>query len=392
MSAQHVLIYPFPMHFSQGFTYHLSILQFLQALSQFIEVRLLCLDTRTELAEFYEHEFHEPLADNFHVVTVSQKRWGIKSNRFWFYRNVIGEVERLSRRNVKVTIYSRNVKQMAQTLKYRANRSQQVRCLFECHQLYSQNLACRGEFAGGLREFKLETRINTAADHVFVNTRPLAHQIKRLFGRMPTVLPVATRSQDLTDPAQEGNDYASRPYDFVYAGSFGEWKGVDALFEAFAILRHAGWAGRALCVGVREAERLDVERNLKVSGASQCVDLVGKVPRADVASYLDQARVGVLPNSLMEDSVFNTSPLKLYDYAARGLSICATRLPALDGAIHDEAVTWARPDDPGDLATKLSHALQNADDLNYRAIAWVGELTWEKRAERVLKVIHEVWA
>ena len=379
------------MHLSQGFTYHLSILQFLHALAAHVDIKLCCLDAPLELKTFFVNEFGEPLNPRVEVVQIAQRRYGLKSNRIWFFRNVLREIKALIHANIGVTIYTRNVKQMAQFIDCRDKWPQAVRCVFECHQLYSQNLAFCGDFQGGQREYTLERKIQRRADCVFVNTKPLADHVQRLFQSQPRILPVATRARDLVVPDLVADRFRSRAYDFVYAGSFVAWKGVDVLFEALGIMARNGWAGRALCVGVREHEFEDVRAQLQAAGAQDHVTLHGRVARHEIAGFLDQARIGVLPNSLIEDSVFNTSPLKLFDYAARGLHICATRLPALDGVMDGEAIFWARPDDAVDLARSLLAASEHANEMNLDAIDWVGQFTWEKRAHQVAIVLDHFW-
>ena len=154
--TDHVLIYPFPMHLSQGYTYHLSIWQFLLSLAKITPVVLIALDSREQLEEFSLAQFGKMIPENLKVYTARQRRFGIKSNRIWFFREVVLISKALTTQNLKITFYTRNVKQMAQLLSLKATRPLcHQRFVFECHQLYSQNLAMRGDFKGGARSSSL---------------------------------------------------------------------------------------------------------------------------------------------------------------------------------------------------------------------------------------------
>lgn len=378
------------MHLSQGYTYHLSIWQFLLSLAKITPVVLIALDSREQLEEFSLEQFGKTIPENLRVYTAKQRRFGIKSNRIWFFREVASVGKALAAENIKATFYTRNVKQMAQLLSLKATQpSSKQRFIFECHQLYSQNLAMRGEFKGGAKEFKLEQKIYTHSDKIFVNTLPLQHQIFELFGTESEVLPVAASADEVADYGQISNGFSTREYDFVYAGTFGRWKGVDTFIEALGELRAQGWRGRALLIGARGSEHEAALELLRERALTRQVQLLGRIERKAIPRSLDQARIGILPNSLLEDSIFNTSPLKVFDYAARGLHLVVSRLPALDAALESLNPIWARPDDPMDWARALAVALQSSAEPNQCALSWVSERTWDARASRVMRKVYE---
>ena len=378
------------MHLSQGYTYHLSIWQFLLSLAKITPVVLIALDSREQLEEFSLAQFGKMIPENLKVYTARQRRFGIKSNRIWFFREVVLISKALATQNLKLTFYTRNVKQMAQLLSLKATRPLcHQRFVFECHQLYSQNLAMRGDFKGGGKEFKLEQIIYTRADLIFVNTRPLQHQLFELFGTESAILPVAASADEIADYARISDGFSMREYDFVYAGTFGRWKGVDTFINALGELRSQGWTGRALLIGARGSEHEATLELLRERALEHQVQVLERINRKAISQLLDQARVGILPNSLLEDSIFNTSPLKVFDYAARGLHLVVSRLPALDAALESLNPIWARPDDPIDWARGLTVALKVAMEPNQRALSWVSERTWDARADRVMRDVYE---
>ena len=385
-----MLIYPFPMHLSQGYTYHLSIWQFLLSLAKITPIALIALDSREQLEVFSMAQFGKMIPENLKVYTARQRRFGIKSNRIWFFREVVSISKALATQHLRVTFYTRNVKQMALLLSLKATHPFcHQRFVFECHQLYSQNLAMRGDFKGGAREFKLEQIIYTQSDLIFVNTRPLQHQLFELFGTESATLPVAASADEIADYERISDGFSMREYDFVYAGTFGRWKGVDTFIYALGELRSQGWTGRALLIGARGSEHEATLKLLRERALEHQVQVLERIDRKAIPQFLDQARIGILPNSLLEDSIFNTSPLKVFDYAARGLHLVVSRLPALDAALESLNPISARPDDPLDWVRGLNVALDVAMEPNQRALSWASERTWDARADRVMRNVYE---
>jgi len=148
-----------------------------------------------------------------------------------------------------------------------------------------------------------------------------------------------------------------------------------------------GWRGRATLIGLHEDELSDWVSYVKKLGLINRVDLSMRKPRLEVNQALDQAKVGIIPNSLQDDSIFSTSPLKLYDYAARALQIVASRTPALDSEINLTDVEWFRPDDPASLAQAMSRSLKKYTGPSEANLQWARENDWESRAQKIIEII-----
>ena len=74
--------------------------------------------------------------------------------------------------------------------------------------------------------------------------------------------------------------------------------------------------------------------------------------------------------------------------------IVASRLPSLQEILRDgENAILFNPDDPKDLAEKITWVLEN-DCSKIVEQAWqdVQEYTWEKRAERIVTLMKEIGA
>jgi glycosyltransferase involved in cell wall biosynthesis len=131
----------------------------------------------------------------------------------------------------------------------------------------------------------------------------------------------------------------------------------------------------------------EVARWRALAGAN--VDFRGFVPNGALPAWFAAADVGVFPHSTADSLARSTSPLKLFDYAAAGLPVVASAIPALDGWVREgDNAFVCRPDDPGDLAAGVARALAQPDEAAARAArarAAIGSFTWRERALEILQ-------
>lgn len=171
----------------------------------------------------------------------------------------------------------------------------------------------------------------------------------------------------------------------AYAGHLYPWKGVDVFLHALAAtpeldgLIVGGHPGEADLNRVTElAKSLDLGARLRITGL---------LPPHEVAAALARADIFVLPNTATAISERYTSPLKLFEYMARGGAIIASDLPALREVLTHDSTAWLVP--PGDataLAGALSLLAANRplrERLGQAAKALSAHFTWERRAERL---------
>lgn len=170
----------------------------------------------------------------------------------------------------------------------------------------------------------------------------------------------------------------------IYTGHLYEWKGAQVLVAAAELLPSSV---RVLFVGGAEQEITDFKKQY---GGAHCL-FVGQKPHAEIAKYLKIAAVAVLPNvPVSEESRFATSPLKLFEYLASGCPVVASDLPSVREIIDEETAYLVAPGNPAELAAAITVALNNPEQAAAkarRAYELVRENTWEKRAEKILKII-----
>ena len=180
----------------------------------------------------------------------------------------------------------------------------------------------------------------------------------------------------------------------AYAGHLYAWKGVDVLLEAVARLPDA----RGLIVG-GHAEEPDLARVKALAGRLGIGDRVtftGMVDPGRVADLLGQADVLALPNPASAISTRFTSPLKLFEYMAAGRPIVASDLPSIREVLAHEVNALLVPSgDAAAMARAIERLLADpvlASRLARAALDGVPEYSWDRRAERLEALFHEVIA
>ncbi len=233
-----------------------------------------------------------------------------------------------------------------------------------------------------------EHRVWKHADGYVTITRTLARELEGRFGtRRVTVVPDGVRllpSRAFIVPVRHS------PPVVGYAGHLYPWKGVDLLLLAIGMLP----AVRGLIVGghEREPDLARLRQQAETLGISERVRFTGFVPPADVAGYLSEADVLVLPNPETEISRSYSSPLKLFEYMAAGKPIVASDLPAFREVLSAEDAVLVEPGSASALAAAIEHLLadpQLASRLASNAFSSASAYSWSARAARLERVLAE---
>lgn len=167
----------------------------------------------------------------------------------------------------------------------------------------------------------------------------------------------------------------------LYSGHLHAWKGVETLVAAAPLL---DGDTRVLLLGGRDE---DVAR-FRAAHAGPRVQVLGRVPRGEVAGWLKAADVLVLPNvGSSYESRHETSPLKLLEYMASGRPVVASDLPSLREVLDPSLAVLVAADDPAALAAGIRATLADPEAAAARAgraLQAVAALDWQARARRIL--------
>lgn len=174
-----------------------------------------------------------------------------------------------------------------------------------------------------------------------------------------------------------------------FAGSLKPWHGVSLLLEAVAILRDRGQPHRLLIVGDGPgAEALRSQATeLGLEGAAL---FTGAVPHKQLPLYIAAMDIAVAPHGEMPHFYF--SPLKLFEYAAIGKPIVASRSGQVGRLFaHEETALLVPPGDRTALCEALT-TLGQSPDLSSRlgsaaATGILSQFTWDHNASYVLRVV-----
>jgi len=378
------IIYPYPMHISNGYTYMLSIIQFLNTLAEIVTVELLCLDSREDIKDYLKNNLNVDLHSNLKVITISNKKFGIKSNKLFFIANVLKYLKQL--KSEKLIIYTRDFKQMRLAIKNLKGNTSNIKFVFEAHQILSQNYCREGEYKKAKEMKELENFVFSNADDLICITSTLSSEIKKVFPACTNnhhILPVGF-NKDFLNIEQNTNI----KYDVIYSGNFSHWKGLDVLVEAISIIKHQYNRDiKAVLIGANDQTKQQYENQAKELGVFDNIEIVKRVEHKKIYDYISQSKIGVLSNNYDADGLLFTSPLKLYEYLGSGLKVVVSRLPSIESNIDQSLVYYATPENPHSFAKEILDALDDDTFDTNKIKEFSKNYTWESRSKSFMEFI-----
>jgi len=377
------IVYPYPMHISKGYTYMLSIIQFLNTLANFIPVDLLCLDDKATLSKFLQENLGIKLSKNLNIIQISNKRFGIKSNKFFFIKGTINHLKNI--KSGRIILYTRDLKQMRLCIKKIKNSKRSVEFIFEAHQILSKNYERENNIKQSLRMKKLESFVFSNIDCLICITETLSQDIKKSFvgcSKNHLILPVGFNKKFLS------TNHKNNKYDVLYAGNFSKWKGLDILIEAISLIKQTKYKDiSVVLIGADKNSKKYYEDRSKSLGLDNNITILNHIKHKKIFQYLSVSKIGVVPTSSDGDGFLYTSPLKLYEYLGTGMRVVSSRLPSIESIIPDDIVYYSNPDDPESLANSILIALEDKN-FNYDKVRnFAKKYTWDKRAVKFLDFI-----
>ena len=162
-------------------------------------------------------------------------------------------------------------------------------------------------------------------------------------------------------PAPRGARRAGATCRFLLLARMDEWKGIDDLLEACAVLRRRGVAFELTLAGPggTAGDSETIRRKLSERGVVECVRYVGSVRGEAKAALLAEADVYVQP------SRHEGMPIAVLEAMAWGLPVIATRVGAVAEVIEDDVHGILVP--PCQAATLASAMGALAVDIPRRA-------------------------
>lgn len=261
--------------------------------------------------------------------------------------------------------------------------------LLEVNAPLAHEEAALGRLKDAARAQRHETAKWRSADAVLVVTAVLRDMLVE-FGADPERIHVVPNAVDPhrflapRDPQAKRRFGVEGRFVLGFLGFPRPWHGLDLVVAALADARGGALADAVLLVGGEGPSVEPLRRLAKEAGLEGRVVAAGPIDRADVPAFLDAFDVALQPRATAY-----ASPLKLFEYLARGLPVVAPRQANIREVVEHGRDAWLfEPDDASDLKRALEElgadeALRARLGRAARRRIEEGGFTWDRNAERV---------
>ena len=184
-----------------------------------------------------------------------------------------------------------------------------------------------------------------------------------------------------------------RPDDVVtviYQGGLTPGRGLP---EVVGALQHLPERVVLIVVG-DGADRPAIERRIRDEGLEDRVALVGKVPAAEVASWMRLGDVGVVIYQNTCRNNFHCAPNKLYDYCAVGVPVVGSNFPGVASIVEPNGVgALFDPTSPQSIAAAIQDVVGDPSRharLAANAARLKERFNWEQQEDRLRDLYRAV--
>lgn len=213
-----------------------------------------------------------------------------------------------------------------------------------------------------------------------------AEQMEKLLGYPKEKILVKPNGFD-PELFKDGFEKSSNKPIVMYTGHLYDWKGARTLALASKELPDIDF----IFIGGTDA---DVERFKKEFGSQSNIFLKGHLPHHEIGKHILMADILALPNSaITHESVYSTSPIKLFEYMATGRPIIASDLPSIREIVSSDEVVFVAPDQPEALSKGIKMILNNYDLYMDRARLLKEKsksFTWQQRVNDMILWMEKI--
>ncbi|GEM_PF-1019578 len=226
----------------------------------------------------------------------------------------------------------------------------------------------RGAWANWLRlSYRIAERIlpRFAAGIIVISSRLKGYYQEIVDPDRIMISPILIDPQETTGPSPQttfdGNEKRGHESVLLYAGSFAPKDGVPCLIEAFSRIAPSFPNLRLVLLGKNDHTRtlLRLRERIECLGLQERVDMPGFVSRERMQRSMQKAAILL---ACRADTLFARYSIawKIGEYALTGNPILAARVGDIERIFTDgKEIYLARPDDPGDIAEKITSILEN---------------------------------
>jgi len=224
------------------------------------------------------------------------------------------------------------------------------------------------------------------ADAIIALSDNMKKRMQLMSGREVIVIP---NGIDLTKYEEGRRKQKPHGKSIIYVGRLHAVKGVQYLLEAMSVVHRKVPQAELVIVGDGD-DRTSLEILTDELGIRECVKFVGMVPHEQVADWMYNADVFVLP------SISEGFPLVALEAMACGLPIVATRVGVLPEIIKDGMNGFlVDTESPYEIADKLLTIMQSDElyeKMSANCIINVERFSWNNVAENIEGVYQEIIA
>jgi glycosyltransferase involved in cell wall biosynthesis len=334
-----------------------------------------------------EDDINKILLDSFNLLKPSNLSINriihnsiINSNLF-YYRKVVKILTNLIESNKLDVVITRN----SSFLKYLVplKKKYGVHIYFESHDFYA-DLSLRDDINVKKKKHS-EKNERKYIPHVSGILCLQTAQKKLYNENFPTVKSFVARTG-----LHEINNINNEKTYLTYIGSLDKHKGLLQLLQALNLSKTKP---RLLIVGGKSSsEIIEIEKQIENNYNPELVEVTGWIDRNNLANYLKQTAIGIIPLTGTFFNKYLTSPLKLFDYYSYCIPVIATDLPTTrELIIEGKTGLFFEDGNINDLANKIDKLFSNKniiDNMRSEVYSFANNLLWRNRA-RILKEIFE---
>lgn len=177
----------------------------------------------------------------------------------------------------------------------------------------------------------------------------------------------------------------------MYHGTLTRIYGLDIAVEAFA-LAHREMPGAQLWILGSGPEKGVLDNLVQERRLASMVRLLGQVAPEEIAAWLSQCDIGILPirRDVFLDFAF---PNKLPEFIIMGKPVIVSRLKAIRHYFSEDALAYFEPNDPVDLAKQMVRVYRNSRlraRLALKASEEYAPICWAFMKERYLRLMERL--
>lgn len=178
-----------------------------------------------------------------------------------------------------------------------------------------------------------------------------------------------------------------------FVGNLAKWQGVEYLIEAAPIILKDIPNVQFVIVG-GGPELKNLKQQVKRLKISEKIIFIGRVSYREVPHYINSFDIATATFTVERNKKCGLSPLKIYDYAACGIPIVASRLPGLEIIEKYNIGVLATPEKPREVANaviKLLRDTQKRKIMGERARKIAEQnFSWNKVTKEIAQNIKNI--